>query len=92
MSNDAKPGTTPDRLYTSEIFKDPPASANLTETMGKEQGLELFGDPRPKTRRVRLSTVQKKFLGRCNDSMQMVNYQNHQISFPIVFPANSRAR
>ena len=51
MAND-KPGEAHGRtLYTGEVFRDRSASgANLTSSIGAEQGLELFGDSRPARR------------------------------------------
>ncbi|MGE0699704.1 MAG: FAD-dependent oxidoreductase [Hyphomicrobiaceae bacterium] len=42
-------------LFTSEIFKDEPsvAAASYSQTIGREQGLELFDEGQPRVRRVR---------------------------------------
>ena len=44
MSSADKPHTSDFRPYTSEVFRDrPEVRGNFSETIGKEQGLELFG-------------------------------------------------
>ena len=44
MTKDKK-SDEPDRLmYQSEIFKETAATSNFSDTIGAEQGLELFGD------------------------------------------------
>ncbi len=45
MANDKHGATSGDTLYTAEVFRDrPDSAANLTSSIGAEQGLELFGD------------------------------------------------
>ena len=62
MAENKKPESATRTLFANaEIFKDrPQAGGSYTETIGKEQGLELFGDGRPRTRRPRpTSTIRE---------------------------------
>lgn len=53
MTKDKK-SDEPDRLmYQSEIFKETAATSNFSDTIGAEQGLELFGDGKPQRKRAR---------------------------------------
>ena len=58
MTTDGKPETASRTIFTSEIFKDAPnAAGSYTETIGREQGLELFGSGQPRPKRVRPTTT-----------------------------------